>query len=179
MSQINNIRLNGQEHSLGGGSGTGLTEDIKQALLNCFENVAWTTASGQTYYDALENALYPPTNLTRITAVYTQSGVVYDTATLDDLKADLVVTAYYDDGTSEVVINGYVLTGTIQEGTSIITCTYAGKTKTFDVVVTHYDTSLYNWDFRNGLVDSKQGVTAVIGSGVTQSDNGLDFSGTN
>ena len=35
---------------------TGLSEEAKQALLACFENVAWINADGQTYYDALEAA---------------------------------------------------------------------------------------------------------------------------
>lgn len=38
-------------------SGSGLTDEIKQALLACFENVAWINADGQTYYDALAEAL--------------------------------------------------------------------------------------------------------------------------
>ena len=36
----------------------GLTNDIKEALLNCFQKVAWIDDQGQTYYDALEEALY-------------------------------------------------------------------------------------------------------------------------
>lgn len=119
----------------GGSAGSGLTEDVKQALLACFENVAWVSEDGQDYVDALESALYPPANLLRITAVYTQSGTVYDTDTLDSLKSDLVVTANYEDGTSSEVSN-YTLSGTLAEGTSTITVTYGGKTATFDVVVT-------------------------------------------
>lgn len=38
-------------------SGSGLTDEIKQALLACFENVAWINADGHTYYDALAEAL--------------------------------------------------------------------------------------------------------------------------
>ena len=40
-----------------GGGGSGLTDDIKTALLNCFAHVAWVDADGQDYYDALESAL--------------------------------------------------------------------------------------------------------------------------
>lgn len=74
--------------------------------------------------------------LTGITATYTQSGTVYDTDTLDDLKTDLVVTANYADSTSENV-SDYTLSGTLAVGTSTITVTYAGKTATFNVSVTH------------------------------------------
>lgn len=114
----------------------GLTEEIKQALLDCFEHVAWTDEHGQDYVDALEAALYPPAELVSISAVYTQSGAVYDTASLDDLKPDLVVTAHYDNGTSETVTN-YTLSGTLTTGTSTITVSYGGKTTTFTVTVTH------------------------------------------
>lgn len=38
---------------------TVLSDDFKEALLNCFENVAWINENGQTYYDALYDSLYP------------------------------------------------------------------------------------------------------------------------
>lgn len=109
-----------------------LDDSFKDALLNCFANVAWATEDGQQYYDALEAALYP---LDHITAVYTQSGTVYDTDSLDSLKADLVVTAFYQGGGSKVVTT-YTLSGTLTEGTSTITVSYGGKTDTFTVSVT-------------------------------------------
>ena len=37
----------------------GLSGNAKQALLACFQHVAWTDEHGQDYYDALESALYP------------------------------------------------------------------------------------------------------------------------
>lgn len=71
-----------------------------------------------------------------ITATYTQSGTVYDTDTLDSLKADLVVTANYSGGTSETVpASDYTLSGTLTEGTSVITVSYSGLTTTFNVTV--------------------------------------------
>lgn len=74
-----------------------------------------------------------------ITATYTQSGTVYDTDTLDSLKADLVVTANYSGGTSETVpASDYTLSGTLAVGTSTITVEYAGLTTTFNVVVSVY-----------------------------------------
>ena len=73
-----------------------------------------------------------------ITATYTQSGTVYDTDSLDSLKADLVVTANYSGGTSETVPSSdYTLSGTLTEGTSTITVSYAGLTTTFTVTVSH------------------------------------------
>lgn len=71
-----------------------------------------------------------------LSAVYTQSGTVYDTDALDTLKADLVVTATYSDSTTATVPSSdYTLSGTLTEGTSTVTVSYGGKTATFDVTV--------------------------------------------
>lgn len=40
-----------------------IPNNIKAALLACFENVAWINDQGKTYYDALYNALYPERSL--------------------------------------------------------------------------------------------------------------------
>lgn len=119
------------------GSISGLSEAAKAALLQLAEKAAYIDANGQTYYDDLYDAFYPPAELVGITAVYTQSGTVYDTDSLDSLKSDLVVTAIYSDSTTEVITSGYTLSGTLTEGTSTITVTYEGKTATFTVTVSH------------------------------------------
>lgn len=195
---------------------SGLSDEVKEALLACFANVAWIGDDGQDYYNALYQALYNTTwaitnNLTNcttsnesvqtikgsaysatitastgyvmtgatvsitmggtditataysngtitiaavtgalvitisaaaktvssISAVYTQSGTVYDIDTLDSLKTDLVVTATYTDSSTEVVPSAdYTLSGTLTAGTSTVTVTYSGKTTTFSVTVT-------------------------------------------
>lgn len=74
--------------------------------------------------------------LVSISAVYTQSGTVYTTDSLDSLKADLVVTATYSDTSSETIPSAdYTLSGTLTEGTSTIYVVYGGKTTTFTVTV--------------------------------------------
>lgn len=114
---------------------TNIPDRIKQALLACFQKVAWVDANGQTYYDALYDALMNKEVLS-IAAVFTQgSATIYDTDSLDDLKQYLTVTASYDDGTTGEV-TAYELSGTLTEGTSTITVTYDEKTTAFDVVVT-------------------------------------------
>ena len=111
-----------------------LTDDVKQALLNCFAHVAWDGEHGQSYIDDLEDALYP-VDLESISAVFTQgSAVIYDTDDLDSLRQHLTVTALYSDTTTRTV-TAYTLSGTLTEGTSTITVTYGGKTATFDVLV--------------------------------------------
>jgi hypothetical protein len=113
----------------------GLSEDIKQAMLQIAEKVAYIDEHGQDYYDDLYDALYPSADLVSISAVYTQSGTVYDSDSLDSLKTDLIVTAHFSDSTTQTVTN-YTLSGTLVEGTSTVTVTYGGKTTTFTVTVT-------------------------------------------
>lgn len=125
---------------------TGLSEEAKQALLDCFENVAWINGDGRNYYDALYAALYSSANLVSISAVFTQSdNVIYDTDSLDTLKHYLVVTATYSDSSTDTVTN-YTLSGTLTAGTSTITVTYVGKTTTFNVTVTHRAATLTGID---------------------------------
>lgn len=151
----------------------GLSDDVKQALLQIAAKVAYTDDDGQDYYDALEAALYPQATLVSISAVYTQSGTVYDTDTLDSLKADLVVTATYDDSTTETV-TAYTLSGTLTEGTSTITVAYGGKTTAFTVTVTQAPL----WDFTNGYsvvkANSSTFTNAVFRQAVTARACGHD-----
>jgi len=117
-------------------NGGGISNAVKVALLALLEKVAYIDEDGQTYLDALEDALYPPTNLVSISAVFNQgSAVIYDTDSLDTLKQYLTVTANYSDSTTETVTS-YTLSGTLAAGTSTITVSYGGKTTTFAVTVT-------------------------------------------
>ena len=118
------------------GSLSPLSPAVKTALLQIAQKVAYVDENGQDYYDALEVALGAK-EVISIAAVYTQSGTIYDTDELDSLKDDLVVTAYYDDGTSADVTTLCTLSGTLTEGTSTITASYGGQTTTFNVAVTH------------------------------------------
>ena len=149
-----------------GSGGSGLTADIKTALLQIAQKVAYIDDDGQDYYDALEDALYPPAELVSISAVYTQSGTVYDTDTLDSLKSDLVVTASYDDSSTETVASSaYTLSGTLTVGTSTITVTFQTKTTTFSVTVTE--------DRGDNLVD-----VSLCTDGETMPDGGVVTAGT-
>lgn len=91
-----------------------------------------------------------------ISAVYTQSGTVYDTDTLDSLKSDLVVTATYSDSSTATVPSAdYTLSGTLTAGTSTITVTYGGKTDTFNVTVIQLVPSEYTpYDYIKRISDS-------------------------
>lgn len=118
------------------------SDEVKQAMLQLAQKVAYIDDQGQTYYDALYNALYPPINLDSITAVFDAGGAtIYNSMTLDDLKQYLTVTAYMTDGTTEVVPN-YTLSGSMAAGDQTITVSYGGKTTTFSVTVVEWVTSI-------------------------------------
>lgn len=116
-----------------------------------------------------------------ISAVYTQSGTVYDVDSLDSLKTDLVVTATYNDSSTEIVPSAdYTLSGTLTAGTSTVTVTYEGKTTTFTVTVTH--AVVIEWDMSKGRVPSTDdGITTTNNGSFTEafdSTNGLVITGT-
>ena len=122
----------------------GLTEDAKVALLNCFAHVAWVDEHGQDYYDDLENALYAEIGLVSITAVFTQGAfIVYPSTPLNDLKAFLTVTGYYNDGQTREITD-YALYGTLTVGVSTITVTAERKTATFTVSVVSISINVEN-----------------------------------
>lgn len=171
-----------------GGGGTGLTDAVKQALLACFQKIAWIDEHGQDYYDALHNALYP--TVVSITAVYDGTGhTVYDTDTLNSLKSYLTVTATYDDS-SERIVHDYALSGTLTAGTSTITVTYQNVTTTFTVTVVHNAASLTAVYTQSGTVyetDSLDSLKTDLvvtyyatqqSQGVVLSDNDYTLSGT-
>lgn len=143
-------------------AGIKLSDDIKEALLSCFANVAWINNQGLSFYNELERVLYSGALITDITAVYTQTTPVTVATPLDDLKNDLVVTANYDDGTSREITN-YTLSGTLSIGTSVITVTYATYTATFNVTVG----AAYLWSLSSGSLH--------IGNGSADQDASNDI----
>lgn len=142
-----------------GSGGSGLTDEVKNALLACFRGVVWKgDADPETLYGALDNALNPPADLASISVVYS-GGTVDAGASLESLKTDLTVTAHYTDSTSETV-TAYTLSGNLAEiGEQTITVTYGGKSTTFTVTVTSDWT--YVWDFTKSLTDTVSGQVAV------------------
>ena len=147
---------------------SGLTADVKTALMDVVNHIgAWTDGNAQTYIGALQSALYPPANLTSISAVFTQgSAVIYDTDSIETLRQYLVVTAHYSDNTSETVTT-YTLSGTLTEGTSTITVAYGGKTTTFNVTVSVISWTV-EWDYEDGLPENN-GFTKSTNTGATTS----------
>lgn len=120
--------------------------------------------------------------LTHITATYTQTATITDASSLDDLRPDLIVKAYYYDAetgiTSEYVITDYTLSGTLTVGTSTITASYKGFSDTFEVTVESSINYLYNWDLKTSLIDIVNSKVASVSGAATFIEGvGVVFSG--
>lgn len=129
------------------------SESFKQALLQMAQKVAYIDGNGQTYYQALYDALYPPINVDNIVAVWSPpvGYVVYTTTPVDTLKSYLTVTATYDDQTTAVLNSDeYILSGTLTAGTSVITVSYANATTTFNVTVVQNELDFITAVFTQG-----------------------------
>ncbi|MCL1932109.1 MAG: leucine-rich repeat protein [Treponema sp.] len=93
------------------------------------------------------NAAFNKT-LTSITAVYESNNAIFPDTTLHTLKDDLTVTAAYSDSTTKTLESeDYTLSGTLAEGSSIITVNYteSGITKTTTFTVTVHATHVHAW----------------------------------
>ncbi len=137
QSRIEDLLIQIKNQGIGGG---GLTQDIKEALLDCFAHVAWATPNGQTYYDALEEALNgPPKELLSISAVKTKT-TYYENEVFD--TSDLTVTATFSNGEQEDVTrdceinSGAIDTSVTGTQTLPIAFTYGGVTKTTSITIT-------------------------------------------
>ena len=144
---VNNLTTNDPAQALSAAMGVQLESELSQLeakvndvvigmgnlVVSLFKKAAYLSDDAEADITALENLLSG--SIARIEAVYTQSGVIYEGESLDDLKSGLVVTAYYLDGTSDIV-TGYTLSGTLVAGTSAVTVSFGGVTTTFNVTVT-------------------------------------------
>lgn len=133
----------------------GFSGSAKTALINLLEKVAYIDDDGRGYLETLYALLFP--GIVSIDAVFTQGqAVIYDEDDLSSLKQYLVVTALYQDGTTRVLPdNAYVLSGTLEAGTSTITVSFAGKTDTFTVTVTATPREVLFGVFTDGYAVSK------------------------
>lgn len=63
QGSTNAVSSGGVYDALGNVDVDAITDEVKQALLACFQHVAWIDGHGQNYYDALESALYAGTDV--------------------------------------------------------------------------------------------------------------------
>ena len=159
------------------GIGT-LSYEAKLALLDLLRKAVYNKEDCNVAYNRLNVALFTGGSVQSITAVFTQgSMVVYQNTPLDMLKQNLVVTANWSTGeTTPIEDDDYILTGTLEVGTSTVTVTYSDVTTTFTVVVsqgTYYEL-LHAWDFTQSYIDSVGSLVATP-YGCTRDENGVHF----
>ena len=135
-----------------GPQGQGLTTEVKNALLDCFNHVAWIDANGQTYYNNLEAALFGGStggNTVSVTGIELSSneGSAYRghsttvSATILPTNATnkAITWSSSDESVATITANGSEATiNCLKEGSSIITATTVdgGYIDTFGLTVT-------------------------------------------
>lgn len=166
------VLMRGEKGDTGSG---GIDTTVPQAGIIAYKGD--TIPDGYTLYSEVPDGV-----LTHITATYTQTATITDASSLDELRPDLVVKAYYYDDetgtTSDYIITDYTLSGTLEVGTSTITASYKGQSDTFDATVSK--NYLYNWDFTQSLTDTMRGLTAVLDGDpniIYRNANGVNVSG--
>ncbi len=136
----------------------GISESVKIALLSCFKKVAWVDELGQTYYDALETALYEA-DYPRIVASFSPgSRTIYIDEGLAVLPQYLTVKYQASRDSADVIIpsTDYMLSGALSAGDSVIRVSYNDLSTTFIVTAVDY----YNqtqWTLSSGLLDKIAG----------------------
>lgn len=125
------------------------TDTAKQALLNCFQHVAWADETGATYYGHLHDTIFGISNIASISAVFNTGGItIWSDDSLDSLRQYLTVTATHVGGTTETV-SLYELTGSLDSSPATITVSYFGRSTTFTTNVTVVGKISYVSDFSN------------------------------
>lgn len=167
---IKKINVNGEEYEIGAvktvngkspdengninvANGSGLTSEIKNALIECFRNVAWINDRGAELlqnlieaFDASEEDKY----LVEIVASYEGGRVPVGTLT-DDLG--IVVIGRYNDGSTIELSNYTISPDTIAQGENIITITYGNFSTTVNVYSEEYSGDV-EVDFADGLFEA-------------------------
>ena len=173
-----------------GGSGeSGLTADIKQALLQLASKVAYIDEDGQDYYDDLHDALYPPVHVTGIT-LSDNSVTINALNSTHTLTATITPANYTDavswtssDITVATVANGVVTA--VGYGTATITVSANGISATCSVTVAQVTLSSINavytqsgTVYSNATLDSLKSdlvVTATWSDTSTSTVNAADY----
>lgn len=152
----------------------GVSESVKVALLSCFDHVTWKNEHGQTYYDALEAALYE-SDYPRITATFNPGiNIIYTDDSLDTLKQYLVV-KYQETRDSQAITvpsADYTLSGILTEGENTVRVSYNTLSTTFIVEavdlygVWEWNTSDQDVDIANGATGQYENASGTNTAGI-------------
>ena len=118
----------------------GMSQNAVNALLDCFANVAWATDNGQSYYDALEEALKPPVHATAI-SLDTNSIAWQATGQTQQLTATLTpaestdTVSWSSSNTSVATVSDTGLVTGVALGSATITATAGNVSATCSVLI--------------------------------------------
>ena len=152
-----------------------MSDRAKNALLAVLDKVAFAVPDVSDEMDELTEALFNLDEVVGVEATYTQGATVIwsdGVSSLDDLLPNLVVKAVYGDGT-KVVVQNFILSGTLTAGTSTITVTYLGEfIDTFDVTVTEYGSKM-SYTMAEGSILNKPGRLSAYTYGGNENTQGV------
>lgn len=134
MSVINKWKIGNTVFDIGG-SGEGVSDAVKNALLGVARNAVYAD-DGQAL-GVLKNALFPVSGVSALVASAPQSYTIYDTDSLDALRGILTVTATIEG--AQTTVTDYAIGGNLVSGQSEIAVYYGGQTATATINVTHDD----------------------------------------
>lgn len=123
-----------------------ITTRMIMAFSEIFRHVVYTDGDSKKYYDELMAALMSSgvKTIISVSATYDSSGhTVYQYTKLNALKEYITVTVRYSDGSTQTV-SDYILSGTLDNATSIITVSYMTFTTTISVPVEVDNSLIYH-----------------------------------
>ncbi len=147
--------------SNGDAAANGFNETVRTAFLNALDHLVWDSSdpSGQTYIDAIREAITPKVQYIIATFETPESGYVQYTApqstVLEQIKKYLTVIAKYTDGSQKEITENYSLSASIAEnGLARVIAIYQEKRSTpFQVMCKNKNNLLYDWNFKTSLFD--------------------------
>ena len=145
-------------------SSGGLTDSQKELLINILRNAIYANNQSSNIDDLEDSFTH---TVVYISAVLDLGGnTIYSDDTLDTLRQYLTVSATYDDGTTEI-INGYLLSGTLTVGTSIIQVIYRDAYTTISVPVSQAVVRYTVTNNLTGVINSNTDTTIAEGNTYT------------
>ena len=125
-----------------------LSDDVKNALLNCFAHVAWLDGHGQNYYNELESALYSASYPLIKATFNSGSHKIYNVFSANDVKQYITV-KYFETKESEGSVipqDSFTVFGILTSGDSVLEVAYQEYSTTLVIsdVIDFYN--VHHWN---------------------------------
>ena len=148
--------------------GSGLTNEAKTALLNCFQHIAWADENGSTYYTALQTALTPSENwsITNVLTHVTNSNANTTVAKNASYSATLTAGEGYNISSVTVTMGGTDVTSSVYSNGTITIASVTGNVVITAVAIMDTTVTYTYTNYARNLT-SPFDVTSRTGFGVT------------